>query len=199
VTVGLNVVVPASILPVTLAAAKAHVRADSDDDDALLSGMIAGATGYAERFLGRALVEQTFNLTLDAFPTGGRPIVVPRPPLIEVLGIFVLDADDVEEELTGFRVDTAQHPGRIFPPAANWPTGTRPAGIRIAYRAGYIRMEGSPPAAVGDIPADIHAALLLYVGSLYLQRETLVAGGMAEVPWSAEQLLRNHRVEIGLA
>lgn len=197
---GLNVVVPAPILPVTLAAAKAHVRVDSDDDDDMLGAMIAAAVDYAEAFMGRALVEQTFDLTLDAFPDSGKPIRLPRPPLIEVVGIFVRNAEDGEDELEGYRVDAAAAPGRILPPSVGWPTGTSAAGIRIQYRAGYIRMEGSPLAAVGDIPPGIHAALLLYVGALYLQREPFIIGAaIATPPWGAEQLLRRHKVSFAIA
>lgn len=193
---GLVVIAAPAMLPVTLTAAKAHVRVDSNDDDATLTGFIEAAVAYAERFMGRALVDQTFELTLDAVPAGGAPVKLPRPPLIEVLEVAAVDSAGNETPLTGYRVDTAQAPGRLLAPASGWPQGS---GLRIRYRAGYIRMEGSPPAAVGDVPADINAALMLYVGSLYMQRETLAIGTVSVVPWSAEQLLRNHRVEVGFA
>ncbi len=196
---GLAVVVPPAVLPVTLADAKAHLRVDSDDDNTMVSAMIAAATGYAELFMGRALVDQTFDLVLDAFPAGSKPIAVPRPPLIEVLGVFIRNADGSETEVEGYRVDTIQAPGRIIPTGA-WPSGLPAAGVRIRFRAGYILMEGSPPQAVGNVPPDIHAALLLYVGTLYLQRETINVGNIVtDIPWSAEQLLRLHKVNHPIA
>lgn len=194
----LVIVEPPAILPVTLAAAKAHLRVDTDDDDAAISAMIAAATGYAEHFTGRALVDQTLDLVLDAFPAGGKPLALPRPPLIEVVGVYTRAADGAETELEGYRVDTDQAPGRIIP-SGNWPTGLPAAGVRVRFRAGYVRVEGSPLAAIGEIPPDIHAALLLYVGTLYQQRETIIPGAIAQVPWGAEQLLRMHKVSHALA
>lgn len=192
------VITPAAVFPVTLAEAKAHLRVESSDDDTLIGGMIAAATGYAERFMGRTLVDTTYDLVLDTFPTGRRPIIVPRPPLIEVTGIFVTDSEGDEAELAGSSTDLVG--GRLLAPASGWPTGTTEASIRVRYRAGYMRIvDESPLTTSGDVPDDIKAAVLLYLGSLYLQRETLAPGAMAIVPWSAEQILRQHRVEMSLA
>lgn len=192
------VITPAAVFPVTLAEAKAHLRVDTTDDDTLIGGMIAAATGYAERFIGRTLVDTTYDLVLDTFPTGRRPLIVPRPPLIAVTGIFVTDSEGDEAELAGSSTDLVG--GRLLAPASGWPTGTTEASIRVRYRAGYMQItDESPLTTSGDVPDDIKAAVLLYLGSLYLQRETLAPGAMAIVPWSAEQILRQHRVEMSLA
>lgn len=195
---GLVVVDPPAVLPVTLEEAKGHLRVDSNDDNATISAMIAAAVDYAELFTGRALVDQTLDLVMDAFPSGSKPIAVPRPPLIEVLGVFTRNAAGDETEVEGYRVETVQAPGRIIP-SGSWPTGLPPAGVRIRYRAGYVRLEGSPLAPTGNIPDGIHAALLLYLGTLYEHRETISSGSVVEVPWGAEQLLRLHKVNHALA
>ena len=195
----LKVVSRADVMAVTLERAKKHLRVDFSDDDALIAAYIPAAVGYAEAFMGRALVDTTYDLVLDAFPRGRQPLVLPRPPLIALDGVYVTDGDDNETPLDGIVVDLAG--GRLLAPSDGWPTGTSEASIRVRYRSGYVAYdaEASPPATAGEIPPDIVAALLLYLGALYQQRETLTPNAMTIVPWSAEQLLRMHRVERGMA
>jgi uncharacterized phiE125 gp8 family phage protein len=198
---GLRIVTRAPVLAVSLERAKAHLRVDSTDDDELITAMIGAAVHYAEAYMGRALVDTTLDLVLDTFPAGRKPLLLRRPPLIEFLGVFVADSDGDETEIEGIVVDDVAEPARLIAPDSGWPTGTRAASIRIRYRAGYVSYdaEASPPATAGDVPPDIAAAILLYVGSLYQVREDQTPGSMTTVPWSAEMILRQHRVELGMA
>jgi len=188
---------PAAAVPLTLA--KQHLRVDTNDDDALITGYITAAVGHAERFMGRTLVDTTYDLVLDAFPKGRDALVLPRPPFIALTSVSVLNSDETETEIDGILVDTAG--GRLIAPSSGWPTGTTKSSIRVRYRAGYLTYdaEASPPATSGEIPGDIVAALLLYIGSLYQQREDSAPTAMTEIPWNANQLLRMHRVERGMA
>jgi uncharacterized phiE125 gp8 family phage protein len=196
----LVVVSRAPAAAVALALAKQHLRVDTNDDDALITGYITAAVGHAERFMGRTLVDTTYDLVLDAFPKGRAALVLPMAPLIALDSVTIVDAEeDTETELDGIIVDSAG--GRLIAPSSGWPTGTSEAGIRIRYRAGYLTYDGdaSPPATSGEIPGDIVAALLLYIGSLYQQREDSAPTAMTTIPWSARQLLRMHRIERGMA
>jgi hypothetical protein len=59
-------------------------------------------------------------------------------------------------------------------------------------------MSDSP--SVGEVPADILNGIILIVGTLYAVRETVIVGQTpVSMPWSAEQLLRRHRIETSLA
>lgn len=179
-------------LPLTLAQVKAHLRVDDDDEDTLLVTYLRAAVAYAESFMGRALVDQTFDYYFDAFPTGS--ISLPRSPLIEVLE-FVSEGTAFADYQTDFAVE----PGRVYlAVGSSWPTPLGSTNVgRIRFRAGYVDLTGSP---TGEVPSDILAAVLLIVGTLYAHRETIVIGqAPAELPWSAEQLLRRHRVELSLA
>jgi uncharacterized phiE125 gp8 family phage protein len=181
-------------LPLTLAQVKAHLRVDFTDDDSLIQIYLAAATSYAESFMGVALIDQTWDYYFDAFPTDSAPIQLPRSPLIEVME-FV--GEDVP--LSDYLVDYATLPGRVYLTSTGaWPTvyGVTNVG-RIRFRAGYVDKQGSP---TGEIPSDILSAILLIVGTLYAHRETIVVGqSPASLPWSAEQLLRRHRVETSMA
>jgi len=68
----------------------------------------------------------------------------------------------------------------------------------MRYRAGYVAdAEASP--LVAAVPDDIKAAILLSVGTLYAQRETIVIGqAVSALPWSAEQMLRPYRIHTAI-
>lgn len=186
--------------PITLAQAKAHLRVDHDDDDDLIESLIEAVTDYAEKFQGRSLIEQTWDLYLDELPTDG-VIEIPRPPLLEVLGMFYLDSDGGEQTYSAdsYDVDLASEPGRVrLAYGATWPTVYGGANaVRIRFRAGYLDAS-SPP--VANVPGATISALKLALGTLYEHRETLVVGqSIAQLPWAAEQLLRLRRVEKAMA
>jgi uncharacterized phiE125 gp8 family phage protein len=57
--------------PVSLVEARAHLRVDHYDDDALIRLLITGARERAEQICRRALVTQSWKLILDEFPRPG--------------------------------------------------------------------------------------------------------------------------------
>lgn len=194
----LRLVTAPTTLPVTLAEAKAHLRVDFDDDDTAITAMIRAAIAHAEQFTGRALIEQTWDLLLDAFPTGS--IDLPRAPLIEVTGVYYLDSAGVEQTLSSssYVVDSASEPARVgLVYGGTWPAALdQAAAVRVRFVAGYID-DASPVSA--NVPYDIKAAILLIVGSLYANREDVVSGQTYTLSWGAEALLRPHRVHTGMA
>lgn len=220
----IRVTAPANA-PVSLAQAKAHVRAtDFTDDDTLIGLFIEAATDHVdgpEGFLGRALIDQTWDYYLDAFPAGpagsaraapnraasapaasASIIKLPLPPLIEVEGVFWTDGAGAEQTLdpASYLVDTAGSAGRIalLTPGA-WPTARAVANaVRIRFRAGYIDASDSPVADA--VPGAIRAAILLIVGDLYANRENVVVGAtVATLPGPVENLLRRYRFDLALA
>lgn len=196
----LKLVTPAATDPVTLAEAKAHMRVDHDDDDRLIELLISAATNNAERFMGRALVEQTWDFYFDKFVDG--PIELPMPPLIGIDGLFYRGSDgfDVEVPAPTYAADDASEPARIFlADGASWPAITSATNVaRVRFTAGYPDNDDSPPAL--NVPPDIKVAILMMTATLYENRETIVIGQTATmIPWSAEQLLRRHKVHLSMA
>lgn len=194
-----KVITPPVSDPVTLSEVKEQCAVSHDDDDALLQAYIQAATKYCERFMGRALVERTLDFYLDAFPADGKPIELPFPPLIGVTGVFYTDSAGVEQEFTDFETDDASEPARLYlAPANSWPSPRVSANaVRVRYSAGHVQT--TAPAS-GEVPGDIIAAILLYIATLYENRETVVIGQTATMlPWSAEQLLRPNSVEKSMA
>lgn len=202
----LKLVTAATANPISLEEAKLHLRVEDDDEDTLITILISAATKHSEKFMGRALIAQTFDLYVDQFPAEGdvnpAAIRIPMSPLLDVVGVFYDDASDVEQEFdaASYLVDDASEPPRIvLVNSAAWPTTREGANaVRIRFRAGYVDNSVSPE--VGEVPEDIRSAILLYLGSLYAHRETVVIGQTATaMPWGAEQLLRMNRVDLSMA
>lgn len=213
---------------ISLEDARTHCRAPDDgSDDVSLATYIAAAISHIDGqkgAIGRALVDQTWDLYLDHFEhrhhwiydaTGlpiyapyssrfqhRRQIEIPLPPLIEVTGVYYSDADGNEQifDPSNYTVDTASEPGRIvLNSGASWPTIIHNANsVRIRFRAGYVDTQASP---TGDVPYAIKAALLLVTGTLYDNRESVImtTRGVAELPFGVAQLLRNYDVRVPFA
>ena len=64
-------ITPAAEEPVTLAEAKAFLRLDGSDEDALLGDLIATARDYLEMVSGLSLVTQGWRLYRDDWPASG--------------------------------------------------------------------------------------------------------------------------------
>ena len=199
----LRAISPPTSMAVSLVEAKRHLRVDHDDDNLLITAYILSAIGHVDGkdgMLGRALVDQTWELVLDAFPVN--EIKIPLPPLISIISIKYDDVAGNEFTLSPslYTVDNVKEPGWVLPDGS-WPgTFDGVNSVRIRYRAGYLSL-GSPP--VTEVPEDIKLAILLMVGTAYAQRETVLEGGsIVEIPGivtSAEALLRRKRVEISMA
>lgn len=200
---GLILITPPTIEPVTIVEAKAHLRVISSDDDTLISALIAAARMNVEGWLGRALIGQTWDLYLDEFPTDTfKGIEIPLPPLISIDSVKYDDTSGVEQTMnpSSYYVDVASQPGWLVPTGsgASWPTTIDAINsVRIRFTAGYVTND-SPP--VGSVPQDIKSGLLLVLGSLYEHRESQIVGTIAnKLPLGVEYLLRRHRVLLGMS
>lgn len=179
-----TVITPPAGPVVSLEEAKAHVNVHFDDDDPLIEAYVAAAIANLDGpsgWLGRALGAQTLEARFDSF--SGEPIVLPCPPIAAIASVKYVDLDGVEQT-----VDPATYEllGDELAPkyGSSWPQVRRQReAVRVRYTAGYT--VGDPPAALH--PA-IRAALLLMVGDLYGNRETVAAVNMIEIPMSASVL-----------
>jgi uncharacterized phiE125 gp8 family phage protein len=197
--VAVRVLTPPAALPLTLDEVKAHLHVDHTDDDAMIEIYNAAATAHAEVFCGRALMPRTLELVLDKFKT---QIEIPLPPLIKVNAVFYDDAAGDEQQLAenlDYVVDTVSQPGWIVAANSTWPTTLDAINaVRIRFDAGYLNDAMSPPTP--NVPDDIKAAILLIIGNMYANREDVITGTIAaKLPFGAEALLRQHRVELALA
>jgi hypothetical protein len=168
---------------------KEWCRIDANDggQDATLNALIKTARRRCEDVARRALVTQTWQMSIDRFPglvavspdypgweylrlgADGDPRVIrtPRPPLISVSSISYVDTAGATQtaDPSTYLVDTASLLGRVFPAYGSyWPV-TRPQGgaVTMTYVAGY--------GAAAAVPDDIVTALKIAVAYLFENRE----------------------------
>jgi len=180
-----------SVEPVTLAEAKALLRVETSDEDALLSTLIAAARMTVEVNTGRALITRTLQLTRDRWPCAPH-LVLPHPPVQAVQAVELVDADDgvTEWPLDNYLVETSgPAPRLVLRPGVSWPAVVRPAGgIRITFTAGY----GDTAAAV---PPPLGHAVLLLVAHWYENRVPVVVNATTtQVPSTVNALIANYRL-----
>lgn len=159
--------------PISTAEAKDHLRVDSDKEDFYIASLVASARRWIENTRGMALVTQTWDGSLDAFPYGGA-IVIPKYPLVSVTSVTYHD-DDLSTSTVfssaKYQVDTRKRPPRIFiKNGESWPTDSLrlSSGVVVRFVAGY--------GADSAVPDDIKHAIKLLVGQLYTFREPDVTG-----------------------
>jgi len=175
---------PPGAEPLTLEDTKLHLRLTHDADDNLLTSLIMTARMICEADTGLALVTRGYSLWLDRWPqtrdtawwdglregaqvSQADTVILPRPPLVSVSGIYLYD--DAGQETTlgaeAYHVDTIAKPGRLVlrqhvPP----PVALRSVnGIEIRYFSGF----GATPQSV---PAPLRQGMKQMIAHLYAAR-----------------------------
>jgi len=90
-----TLIAPPGEEPVTLAEAKAFCRIDGSDEDALVNALIAAARLQVESLTGRALITQTWRLTMACAPRLVELPVIPVAALVAAPDGAVLQGDAV--------------------------------------------------------------------------------------------------------
>ncbi len=182
---------PPAFLPLTLAEAKLHLRVDGTDEDALIPAFIGAAVDTCQQITGRSLMAQAWKLAVDGFAD---EIKLPWPQVQAVQSVQYKDSTGATQTLAGTvyeLVGDAIH--RV--PEQTWPTTWPGAGaVWVNYTAGY--SAGNEVAQQAAVPYGIKAWLLLAVGTLYANRESVQTGvSVAALPERfADSLLDRFKV-----
>lgn len=180
---GLTRTVEPENLAVALADAKKQCEVPTSDTshDSHLTRLIKAATSEVERYTRRALITQTWQLTLREFPP---QIALPRPPLQSVESITYVNDAGAIVELEEFQVSTYSHPAVILPLfSESWPS-TRPEtldAITIEYIAGF----GDD---ADDIPEKFKNAIYELVAFRFLNRGDVDADIPKHIKWTLDSL-----------
>lgn len=162
-----------TVEPITLAEAKAHLRVTDAGEDTLISALIAAARGYCQKETGRALLTQTWEITLDAFPSA---IELPNPPVASITSVKYLDGNGIEQTLdsAAWKLDKSSDygVGRLVPAYGYvWPaTRADINAVRVRYVAGY--------ADAASVPQEMKQWMLLQIGHWYEHRESINVGNI---------------------
>ncbi|MDO9236001.1 MAG: head-tail connector protein [Aquabacterium sp.] len=185
----LRLITAPTALAVSVADAKAHLRVDGTDDDTLISAMITAAAELAEQATGRALMPQTWELTLDAFPAA---LQLTRLPAASVASITYADSTGTIQTLPSnlYALDNADDFGfaSIVPAyASSWPaTRDQINAVAVRYVAGY--------ADASHVPESIKSWIKLMVGAMYENRAAEEVGNVSHPLGFADRLLDRYKV-----
>jgi len=184
----LKPITAATALAVSLAEVKAQANIDVSDDDTKITAIIHSATALAEQATGRAIMTQTWELTLDSFPNA---IELTRVPVQSVTSITYADSTGAETVLSEalYSLDNADYFGFAYVvPAYNtdWPdTRDEINAVKVRYVAGY--------ANAASVPAATKQWICLVVGMLYENHGILSERQMHELEY-AKSLLDGMKV-----
>ncbi len=146
---------------ITLEETKRYLRieADDNDDDNIISSMIATATLMAENYLGSCLHMQEIEQLLVNFY--GSVVDLKRKPVIKIEKIFIWSHGNVRKNVDKSLYSLDERSGRVelsVPFISN--------GLGVVYAAGYEDPE--------LIPEPIKLGILNHVASLYDDRHLAV-------------------------
>lgn len=177
--------------PVSLAEAKAWLKVEHDDENALIELLIGAARERAESITGRMFVERTIEIAMDDLPDGDAPIELLCSPVQSVSYIRYLDSSGTAQEMSGspdqWILDTVCVPSRIAPlDGESWPdTNGGIANVRIGLICGYAP-SGSPTdetAYQAALPRSFRLWMQTRLATFYEHREQIVVGGqVVDIP-----------------
>lgn len=173
--------------PVTLAEVKAHLRLTHASEDEFLNGLVRAAREDVERATGLALIDQSWRLVLDAWPSQGC-VLIARHPVREILSVTVFGAEGEASLIdpAGYQLDTLSRPARL-----HFETRPEPLrvlnGIEIDFSAGFGE-------AGTDVPDLLKRAILLLVAHWYEFRATYGATDQpVSYPPAYDRMLAGYR------
>jgi uncharacterized phiE125 gp8 family phage protein len=177
----LRKITDATVEPITLAEAKAHMRIVSSADDTFITLLITTARTMCEERLKRSLLPTTWEMNIDAFPEAGY-FILRRPRVISITSLKYIDTAGVLQTMSGslYTLDDRKEPGYLVPAYnTSWPsTRAVPNAVTVTYVSGY--------ADAAAVPTPIKQWLKVYVAEMYEQREATVIGpglGILRIPY----------------
>jgi len=168
----------------TTLVAKVRDRLGIAADDPRLE-MLKGAVGAAyasidgpSSTIGRTLLTRDWEVILDGF--GWRPILLPLPPLQEIVSVKYVDTDGAQQTLDPdtYRIILGT-PARLAPAFGKaWPAIHCGVGnLTIRIKAGYGDVDDVPEPILTAIALQARHALSLAAQSLFLAREKVEGVG----------------------
>lgn len=141
--------------PVTVDEVKFDASIDGSESDVVIASLIKAARIEAEKRTGRALITQTWELVLDAFPAA--EIEIGKLPVSTITSVKYYDTNGVQQTLASdkYALDADTLPGWVLPAyGTDWPdTYDMANAVVIRFVAGY----GDASAVPDDIKLWIRA------------------------------------------
>lgn len=166
-----KVTTAASVDPVWLSEAKAHLNIDGTDQDDMIAKKIMAATAMCEKYAGLSFITQTRRIALDKFYCDD--ITLPYGPVVSITDFTYHDSDDAQQSVDpgDYTLDNHSTLAKIRV-LETWPTTNQVLNnVVIDYVCGSI------PA---DVPYEAKEAVLRLTTRLYENRGDVGEGLMTE-------------------
>lgn len=193
----IEVVTDATVEPISLELAWAHLHLDAEGSPAstphdlwLESVGIPAARSAAEKFTQRSYAQKTLRLWLDEFPDGA--IELQFPPVVAVSSVQYVDqnGDTQTMSTSDYSLDNKTIPGWVLPAhGTSWPATLATANaVSVTYTVG-----------ASSVDPLVRAAMLLMLGHLFKNREQVITGTIVtEMKAGFDALLWPDRVGLGV-
>ena len=179
-------ITPPAAEPISLAEAKAHLRAVHADEDQLIGTLINSARRIVEARSGLLLIQQTWKCYLDDWPETGI-IDLPLSPVQAIADLAVYGEDDIAALIdpAHYFADTLSRPARLVMRGSRaWARPGRAAnGIAITLTVGF-------GAAASAVPAPLRQAILILVAHWFEHRGN---ANPPPLPLTLDALIRPYR------
>ena len=179
---------PPAVEPLGLDEAKAHLRLDGADEDALVERLIAAARAQVEGATWLVMIAQSWRAALEAWPRH-RTVTLPVRPLLSVEAVRAFDADGAATLVPAedYEVEPETATVALKADAAGLAPAVSAGGFEIHFTAGF-GPEGS------DVPAPLRQAMLMLLAHWFEQRSAVAVGDApATVPAGAAALIAPYR------
>jgi uncharacterized phiE125 gp8 family phage protein len=181
--------------PVTLAETQLHLRLDTEGspashpDDSLVNIMISASRENAEQYTGVTIASATYEMVASINKDN---INLQTFPVTSIASVTYVDSEGATQTVSSstYSINNYYRPSRLY-----FTNEVGAYDLKITFTAGYTDGESPNPFPT---PAGVKAAILLMVGNLYENRESVSNMQSYERPQSAVYLLTPHRINMGV-
>lgn len=162
--------------PLSLQEAKAFLRVDLADDDALITSLVSAARQWFEVACDRQFCTATWSVSYPDFGCVGE---LPYPPLVSVVSVtYLVDGTPTALDASTYNVVTGRTPGYIaLADGESWPStvDTHPEAVTVTFTSGY--------GTASSVPEMVKSGIKLLLAHWYDHR-----GDAAEVPAAVQAI-----------
>lgn len=185
-------------LPISTDEIIADLRIDADDEAATLERLERGACDFLERRTGLVVLPGTYQVQLRDWWIGGMTIM--RAPLRDLIGVEYLAEDRTwtAVDTDNFHVDSDLQSFTVlglssFARPSLWAEAIGAQRVRLTFTAGFELPDESGSGGGPQMPDGLRTTLLMLIGHYYQNRELYLAAKVADVEFSAGNLLGAYR------
>lgn len=184
--------------PVSLEEARAQCYLTAEDSDghpqdSSLLIYISAARDWAERFAGLAFARKRIQLSVDLFPTD----IELEAPATNIISVEYYDSNGEIQTLApqAYILDSSSEKSWLSPANGyDFPdTQIRPNAVKVTYETGFGDSDSE------EIPPSAKQAILLMIGHFFENREDSIDKALTTIPNGAKVLIRQLRVNLGMA